>query len=206
MIVALKHGIGQSIRHVSASERSTAGQVSILEHFDGMIIDLLQATFAGLILFILAACLAKCSTLWLLIRLFNVNSRRSRINRRSELLWWICCATLGLMALWGVLSIVALSVNCSLQTFAQIPGTTQCPDQVRLSKTPSVRLETDPIQLLRWRLISAFDVITEGLLIVLCGLVVWPVQLSFDLKLQVIIAFAFRLPSVNKKSRCKFYH
>jgi hypothetical protein len=108
-----------------------------LKHFD--VVWLLtyfpQATFAGLILFILAACLAKCSTLWLLIRLFNVNSRRSRMNRRSELLWWICCATLGLTALWGVLSIVALSVNCSLQTFAQIPGTTQCPDQVLLSKS-----------------------------------------------------------------------
>jgi hypothetical protein len=168
-----------------------------------MIIDLFppQATFAGLILFILAACLAKCSTLWLLIRLFNVSSRRSRMNRRSEFLWWICCATLGLTALWGALSIVALSVNCSLQTFAQIPGTTQCPDQVLLSKADLRGLETDQIQLLRWRLISAFDVITEGLLIVLTVFIVWPVQLSLELKLQVIIAFAFRLPSVSKNSR-----
>src|SRR5438477_8514165 len=93
-----------------------------------------QATFASLILFISAACLAKCSTLWLLIRLFNVNSRRSRINRRTQLHWWICCATLGLMAVWGALSIVALSVNCSLQAFTQLSGTTQCPDHVLPSK------------------------------------------------------------------------
>ena len=203
MIAALHHGIGQSISHLSAAERSAASQVSTQS--TSAWYDLLtyypQATFASLILFILAACLAKCSTLWLLIRLFNVNSRRSRISRRNQLHWWICCATLGLMAVWGVLSIVALSVKCSPQAFTRIPATTQCPDQVLLSKAHLRRLETDQIQLLRWRLISAFDVITEGLMILLSVFIVWPVQMSFELKLQVIIAFVFRLPSVSKESR-----
>jgi hypothetical protein len=78
------------------------------------------------------------------------------------------------------------------------PGTTL--------KKPSARLETDQIQLLRWRLISAFDVITEGLLVVLTVFIVWPVQLSLELKLQVIIAFAFRLPSVKQEFQMKIYN
>ena len=71
---------------------------------------------------------------------------------------------------------------------------------------PSAGLETDQIQLLRWRLISAFDVITEGLLVVLTVFIVWPVQLSLELKLQVIIAFAFRLPSVKQEFQMKIYN
>jgi hypothetical protein len=30
--------------------------------------------------------------------------------------------------------------------------------------------------------------------------IVWPVQMSLELKLQVIIAFAFRLPLVSKEA------
>lgn len=44
-----------------------------------------------------------------------------------------------------------------------------------------------------WVAVAAFDAATEVLLVVLPILVVWPLQLSFDLKIQVVVAFSFRL-------------
>ena len=49
-------------------------------------------------------------------------------------MWWSCIATLGLMALWGIGSIVALSVNCSAFAFTGSLATEQCPDQVTVAQ------------------------------------------------------------------------
>lgn len=49
-------------------------------------------------------------------------------------------------------------------------------------------------QFLRWQLITAVDVATEGILVLMSILIVLPVQLAFSLKCQVVLAFAFRLP------------
>ena len=50
------------------------------------------------------------------------------------------------------------------------------------------------MQFLRWQLITAFDVMTEAALILTVICVVWPVQLAFFMKCQVVLAFSFRLP------------
>ena len=50
------------------------------------------------------------------------------------------------------------------------------------------------MQFLRWQLITAFDVVTECLLLAMVICVVWPVQLAFSMKCQVVLAFSFRLP------------
>lgn len=50
------------------------------------------------------------------------------------------------------------------------------------------------VQFLRWQLITAFDVATECLLILLAIAIVVPVHISFALKCQVVFAFSFRLP------------
>jgi len=50
------------------------------------------------------------------------------------------------------------------------------------------------LQFLRWQLITAFDVVTECILILLSIVIVLPVQIAFVLKCQVVLAFAFRLP------------
>jgi hypothetical protein len=44
----------------------------------------------------------------------------------------------------------------------------------------------------RWAIISALDALTEVMLILMPSIMVWPLQLSFGLKLQVVTAFAFR--------------
>lgn len=55
-------------------------------------------------------------------------------------------------------------------------------------------LGPNPPQFLRWQLITAFDVATECILVLLSVFIVLPVQISFLLKCQVVFAFAFRLP------------
>jgi hypothetical protein len=42
----------------------------------------------------------------------------------------------------------------------------------------------------------AFDIVTEVVLGILPALIVWPVQMSHQRKVQVMMAFAFRLPYV----------
>jgi hypothetical protein len=42
-------------------------------------------------------------------------------------------------------------------------------------------------------LITAFDVATEVILVVISVFTAWPVQLALNLKFQVVLAFTFRL-------------
>ncbi|RMZ77721.1 hypothetical protein DV738_g4218, partial [Chaetothyriales sp. CBS 135597] len=52
------------------------------------------------------------------------------------------------------------------------------------------------LQQLRWQIITATDIATEGALVLLTILIAMPVQLAPFLKFQVILAFLFRLPLV----------
>jgi hypothetical protein len=49
-------------------------------------------------------------------------------------------------------------------------------------------------QFLRWQLITAFDVATEGILLLIVVFTVWPIQLALRMKCQVVSAFSLRLP------------
>ncbi|EXJ59876.1 hypothetical protein A1O7_04023 [Cladophialophora yegresii CBS 114405] len=134
-----------------------------------------RATFTAQILFILSAAAAKASTLCLMMRLFNLSGPRTGQKLRQRVFYWIALAVMAGVSLWAILSIVALAVNCS------VPG--------------SIRGNAGSCahQFLRWQLITAFDVVTEGVLILIVICVVWPVHLSFAMKCQVVLAFSFRL-------------
>ena len=54
--------------------------------------------------------------------------------------------------------------------------------------------EPTNIQLLRWQLISAFDVITEFIMLTLIIGLVFNLQMTFKKKFIVVLGFAFRLP------------
>ena len=136
-----------------------------------------QATYASQILFIISACLAKASTLWLMMRLSNLSGSRAFADTRSKKLWSVCIGVLSVIGVWGILSIVALCVDCSSHFFAQQHPLAQCPD---IS--------------LRWKLITAFDDLTELLLVLVSVLIVLPIKLQASMKFQVVLAFAFRLP------------
>jgi hypothetical protein len=56
--------------------------------------------------------------------------------------------------------------------------------------------ELTNIQVRRWQLISAFDVITEIIILVLIIGLVFNLQMPFKKKFMVVLGFAFRLPYV----------
>ncbi|KIW87391.1 uncharacterized protein Z519_12027 [Cladophialophora bantiana CBS 173.52] len=160
VIIGLDHGLGKTQDLLRQSELSKAS----------------RATFAGQLLFIVAAATAKASTLCLMMRLFNLVGPRTGQRLQSKVLYWISLVILVGVGLWGILSIVALAVDCSISGFIQA-DTAQCSHQF-----------------LRWQLIAAFDVATECILVAITVIVVWPVHLAFAMKCQVVLAFAFRLP------------
>ncbi|EXJ73242.1 uncharacterized protein A1O5_03002 [Cladophialophora psammophila CBS 110553] len=160
VIIGLDHGLGKTQDLLRQSELSKAS----------------RATFAGQLLFIVAAATAKASTLCLMMRLFNLVGPRTGQRLQSKVLYWISLVVLVGVWLWGILSIVALAVDCSIPGFIQA-------DTGRCSH-----------QFLRWQLITAFDVATECILVVITVFVVWPVHLAFAMKCQVVLAFGFRLP------------
>ncbi|KIY02762.1 uncharacterized protein Z520_01227 [Fonsecaea multimorphosa CBS 102226] len=160
VIVGLHHGLGKTQELLRQDELAKAS----------------RATFAAQILFIMSATITKASTLCLMMRLFNLVGPRTAKDLRSKVLYWISLSVLCGMGLWGILSIVAVSVNCSVPGFIQ-GDRAQCGDQF-----------------LRWQLITAFDVATECILVLITVFVVWPVHLALSMKFQVVLAFAFRLP------------
>lgn len=88
----------------------------------------------------------------------------------------MCNATIALIAAWCIGSIVALSVSCSPARFVNEQPEQQC------------HLQT------KFRVITAFDIFTEILLMVLPIFFISPIQMKRYIKFQVVIAFGFRLP------------
>ncbi|RMZ87593.1 hypothetical protein DV736_g5187, partial [Chaetothyriales sp. CBS 134916] len=84
------------------------------------------------------------------------------------------------MVIWGVASAIGLSVDCSAANMICAQEFSQCPQQ-----------------LLRWKIITAVDVVIEGTLVLLTILIVMPVRLAPYMKFQVILAFLFRLPLIG---------
>ena len=49
----------------------------------------------------------------------------------------------------------------------------------------------------RWRLITILDAGSEIILVLIPTVMVYPLQMALNLKSQVVLAFAFRLPYVD---------
>lgn len=132
-----------------------------------------QAIFASQIFLVLSLALAKGSIAALMLRLFT---RHMEVTRKS---WTLCSATIVLICAWGIGSIIAISVSC----------------------TPSHLIDEDAqrcsFQVTRWRIITAFNIFIEMLLMLLPILFIWPVQMKRCIKFQVVIAFGVRLPVIG---------
>ena len=100
----------------------------------------------------------------------------------------VCFGVCGVCALWGLGSVIALGVSC--------PPDSQCVAKVRERTHPRTSVSgliAPPFQTTAWAAIAAFDVLTELALMAVPMIIVWPLQMSFYLKLQVSAAFMFRL-------------
>ncbi|RMD44986.1 hypothetical protein DV735_g108, partial [Chaetothyriales sp. CBS 134920] len=163
VIVGLKAGVGRTLALLSPDDVSRSS----------------RAVFAAQILYTGAACLAKCSTISLMLKLFNLNGPKWQVHGRTTVYRWVGRGIITAIGIWGVASIIGLSVDCSAANMIRAPALSQCPKQQ-----------------LRWEIITAVDIATEAAIILLTILIVMPVRLAPFLKFQVILAFLFRLPLV----------
>ncbi|KAL2004969.1 hypothetical protein VTN00DRAFT_2819 [Thermoascus crustaceus] len=125
-----------------------------------------KAIYAADILFVIAHTAAKASVAFLLRRL----GREKRYMR-------LCDGVLTIISLWGFASLLAIGLKCGLNHPWLLDG--QCKNV-----------------LLRWQLITAFDVVTEiGLLSVYVYLI-WGLHMRWKGKVVVLIAFGSRVPVI----------
>ncbi len=164
ILLALRYGVGTSFDLLTHEQIQSAS----------------SAVFAGNILFILATGTAKCSVIFLMMRLFNLIGTRANNDAKSKLYQTVCVCVIGFMCIWTLGSIIGLSVNCSASVLIDLASSAQmCPGQR-----------------MRWEVIMALDVITELSLLILAITIVLPLQLTIKSKLPVVMAFEFRLPCV----------
>ena len=125
-----------------------------------------SATLAAYMLLIVALALAKCSTIMFVQRILSRDLRQLYLG---------CYGILAVFMLWGIGSMIILGVDCDSTGYVTQHIAVSCGKQD-----------------IRWAIISALDSFTELLLILMPSVVVWPLQLSFNLKVQVVTAFLFR--------------
>ncbi|KAL2216363.1 hypothetical protein M432DRAFT_102365 [Thermoascus aurantiacus ATCC 26904] len=123
-----------------------------------------KALYAADILFIVGHTAAKSSVAFLLRRL----GRDSRYMR-------LCDGVLSIISLWGFASLIAIALKCGLNHPWLLNG--QCKDVV-----------------LRWQLITAFDVVTEVALLFMYVHLIWGLHMRWTGKAIVLIAFGSRAP------------
>lgn len=129
------------------------------------------------------------------MRLFNLVGPNAGQDLRQKAFHLVGLVAIVGVTLWGILSIVALSVDCAASGYIQ-GDEAKCSHQVCFCEHGSRLSELRPnvIQFLRWQLITAFDAVTEGIILLIVITVVWPVHLALSRKFQVVLAFSFRLP------------
>ncbi|KAK3714682.1 hypothetical protein LTR37_007662 [Vermiconidia calcicola] len=161
IFTALKHGLGRvpGAPFHPPGERTTA---ELIEYAAGG-----KAVFAALIFLVISLTLAKISVVLFIRRLVTRNSHM--LIKGSYLLHCVC-------ALWGLASVIVISMNCSPSWYITDYSARRCGAQGR-----------------RWAGIAAIDALTEIMITAYPVVMVWPLQMSAKLKAQVASAFVFRL-------------
>ncbi|KAK3705641.1 hypothetical protein LTR37_013249 [Vermiconidia calcicola] len=126
-----------------------------------------QLYYTSIILWVLSLALSKASTASLLMRLGVTKQHKMAFG-----------AMLAFVALWSVASVFALALQCDLSQPWRLAGT-QCPGTT-----------------LRWEITSAFDILFEVAVPFAAAALVWPLEAAIATKLNVTLAFCFRLPLV----------
>lgn len=82
-----------------------------------------QAFLLSETLTVLVVCLAKCSTVSLILRVFTADTERGKR-------WVTCWVFLGLSVAWGIGSILGLAISCDINTILTVDNVNQCKNQV----------------------------------------------------------------------------
>lgn len=129
-----------------------------------------QSQFGNQIALYMSLGLSKVSTILLIQRLFTRDMGKPRI---------ICNLVTALIVLWTFIVAILVSVGCSAESMAPMTPSRTCPSIIA-----------------RYKLVVATDAITDVILVSIPGYLVWQLQMSVKLKLQVLVVFAFRLPLI----------
>ncbi|EXJ59770.1 hypothetical protein A1O7_03917 [Cladophialophora yegresii CBS 114405] len=121
------------------------------------------------VFFLLALFVGKCSAIWLCRRLFALGQHR---NLR------FCELTMALCAIWCVGSIIAVTAGCS-STEVIRAGQEHCSGLVT-----------------RWIVVGLFDALLEFLILGLSIIVIFPLHMSMQRKVQASLCFFLRLPII----------
>jgi hypothetical protein len=98
-------------------------------------------------------------------------------TRDAKKFWVICSIVTGLMVAWTAFAAFMVSVGCSPASIA-----------------PKSEGQTCTGIFMRYKVVVITDALTDFLLVIVPAYLVWQLQMSVKLKLQVISVFAFRLP------------
>ncbi|CZT22712.1 uncharacterized protein RCC_08417 [Ramularia collo-cygni] len=141
-----------------------------------------QASVASIILFFIPLYLSKCAMLSFLGRITKTP---------SQILLYRTCNIV--VAIFGVVSIVLVTAGC--------PTKPQSGWYWAFSNNAS----SCPSQDLRWQVVTAFDIITELVLLALPVHLVWNLQMPWTKKAMIIIAFWIRLPALGFSLARNYY-
>lgn len=114
--------------------------------------------------------------------------------------WGFCIATFVLSTAWGVGSAIGVGAGCDGSAVLFVNSSVECPGQVSQPRPNQCRLHVRPLTLgstppqhLRWQIITALDVVTDVLAFLIPAVLVIPLNMPLGDKLQVCVAFGFRL-------------
>ncbi|KIW34857.1 uncharacterized protein PV07_01605 [Cladophialophora immunda] len=124
---------------------------------------------AGDVLFLLALFGGKCSAIWLCRRLFAVGQHQK--HRYCEI-------TIAICGLWCVGSIIAATAGCTSSEVIR-SGSEKCSGLVT-----------------RWIVIGLFDALLELVIWCLSIVVIFPLHMSLQRKVQASMCFVLRLPII----------
>ncbi|KAF2201257.1 hypothetical protein GQ43DRAFT_471961 [Delitschia confertaspora ATCC 74209] len=130
--------------------------------------ELSKIAFTAQLLLILALCLSKCSVILLIRRVFT----QDLIN-----FWLICNVLLVLSWVWAIVSMVLIGAGCSISNYIPPTANNGCTGFAA-----------------RWDFVIALDAFIEFAMVALPVYFLWGLQMAFNLKSRVVLAFAFRLP------------
>lgn len=134
IIYGLNNGLAKSNAVTPESDWALSGKVGGPPHTYMSAVDTYhtfsQSFLASEVLSVIILCLAKCSVVALIFRVFTIDIDRT---------WLLCFGTLIISAVWGVGSMIAIVVNCDPNTILTVKEVTTCPEQVSFPFLPLIR-------------------------------------------------------------------
>ena len=118
---------------------------------------------------------------------------------------WALNCLIGGIAAWTVAALFTNALQCDLSRPWVIVGS-KCSGWVGLLEVTffiCLRSGTDISKFVAHEILGIFASLFEVAIVLLALWIIWGIQTSVDKKLIIVLAFSFRLPSVNPSQLCR---